>query len=412
MKSATEIEREAQQSRPHAGGDNTGERPSYQLKGGSPIYYLERGVKEEDILLGDGFLERGCIFLVVGPSGVGKSSLAMQAGCLWSCGLPAFGLEPPRDLHIVMIQSEDSDNDLARQSAILKHLEQEGAKIERGKIGSNFWIEPLRGKTGEAAIKAVGSILEQREKTDLLIINPLSAYHGGDIVQNRDNTIFFYSHLIPLLDQFKIAALALHHKGKPKQKVGGKPQETEDLYHDVMYDLLGGSIITNAARGILIISPIKNSKQFKFIIAKRFAESGWETQLQYFKWHDDRAVRLWVPCPAVEAEQAKKTPSKTIEELYNLLPTVGPVHRDQFHLIATNAGFKREEFRGLLAESLREDTPDEWRIHQWDVYNPRGAPQVHYSRTPQPEDQKPEVIKAQRKDAKKVKKNVQCDPSA
>jgi hypothetical protein len=406
MKRAEEFEREAQENSASAEG-NKGTPPLYRLKGGSPVHYLKQGVNKDDILLGDGFLERGSIFLVVGPSGVGKSSLAMQAGCYWSCGEPAFDLKPPRDLRVVMIQSEDSDNDLARQSIILNHLE-----LDRAKIESNFWIEPLRGKTGQAAMDAVRSILEQRERTDLLITNPLSAYHGGDIVQNKDNALFFYGQLIPLLDEFKIAALPLHHKGKPKKQTGAKPQEIEDLLSEVMYDLLGGSVITNAARGILIISPIKNLKKFKFIIAKRFPESGWETQTQYWKWHDDKEVRLWVPCSAVEADQAKNTSSKTIEELYKLLPVDRTVHRNQLYLTAKSAGFKRDEFRGLLAEALRDDTPDEHRIHEWSIYNPRGAPTVHYSRTSQPEDQKPEFVKARREEATRAKEIAETDTGA
>ena len=42
------------------------------------------------------YLCRGGSLLVVGPTGVGKSSLTMQAGMRWSAGQPFFGLTPAR----------------------------------------------------------------------------------------------------------------------------------------------------------------------------------------------------------------------------------------------------------------------------------------------------------------------------
>src|SRR6516162_6948539 len=103
-----------------------------------PISYLQAGVRQQDILLGNGFLERGCAALVAGASGIGKSSIAMQCGCCWSCAQAAFDLAPSQALRIVMVQNEDSRNDLARMSEAIRHL-----NLNIDQIRENFWIETV-----------------------------------------------------------------------------------------------------------------------------------------------------------------------------------------------------------------------------------------------------------------------------
>ena len=51
--------------------------------------------------------------LLVGPTGVGKSSLAMQAMILWALGKAAFGIKPARPLKSLLVQAENDDGDLA-----------------------------------------------------------------------------------------------------------------------------------------------------------------------------------------------------------------------------------------------------------------------------------------------------------
>ena len=103
-------------------GDGTRQEEPYEPKGNSPTGYFNKKIDENDVLLGDGFLEREGAALLAGPSGIGKSSIAMQMGCCWACGTPAFDFKPPRALRIVMMQHEDSQNDLVRQSAIVEWL--------------------------------------------------------------------------------------------------------------------------------------------------------------------------------------------------------------------------------------------------------------------------------------------------
>ena len=241
--------------------DATQEKP-YKPKGNSPTGYFNKKINEDDVLLGDGFLEREGAALLAGPSGIGKSSIAMQMGCCWACGKPAFHFEPPRALRIVMMQHEDSQNDLVRQSAIV-----EWHGLNKALIDTNFWIETVRGQIGAAAVKIMADLVKWW-RADVLILNPLTAYHDGDISQNKDNVRFLYSELGRLLSELRIALFAFHHKGKPPR--GGTKNGHEDVYHEIMYEVLGGSVLTNFFRGIITVSPIPNSAVYRFTVAKRF----------------------------------------------------------------------------------------------------------------------------------------------
>jgi hypothetical protein len=372
----------------------------YKPKGNSPIWYRKQGVREEDILLGEGFLERGTACLLAGSSGIGKSSIAMQMGCCWACGKPAFFIETPRPLRIVMVQNEDSNNDLVRMSEVTHHL-----GLDEVLIDKNFWIETIRGKVGPDAVSVMRDLVEWRS-ADLLMLNPLSAYHAGDISSNKDNIAFLYGELGRLLDEKSCAIFAFHHKGKPPKNLvdarhGKKP---EDVFFEIMYDIIGGSVLTNFFRGIITVSPIGNSEVFKFALAKRFPESGWDQKFQMFKWHEDRQKRLWVPASAVESEEAK-TSGKTLEDLYELVPILGAIPKEALEHAASAAHFTRVEYRGLLAQALDDDlAPEALRIYAWSVYNPHGFKKTSYSRSEQPPNETHEAVKeAKAKERQAVK---------
>jgi hypothetical protein len=73
----------------------------------------------------------------------------MQMGCCWACGEPAFYFGVPHAMRILMIQNEDSKNDIVRQSALMNHL-----GLDHSLINQNFWIETVRGLIGLDAPKS------------------------------------------------------------------------------------------------------------------------------------------------------------------------------------------------------------------------------------------------------------------
>src|SRR5687768_15690667 len=59
------------------------------------------------------YLVRGGGLLLVGPTGIGKSSFSMQAMISWALNKPAFDIHPTGPITSLLIQSENDDGDLA-----------------------------------------------------------------------------------------------------------------------------------------------------------------------------------------------------------------------------------------------------------------------------------------------------------
>lgn len=78
---------------------------------------LRQPVDFKDNLLGDRFLERGRGLIIYGPAGCGKSVAAHQASAEWSAGIAGLHITPAFPLKIIILQTEDSLNDLRESLA-------------------------------------------------------------------------------------------------------------------------------------------------------------------------------------------------------------------------------------------------------------------------------------------------------
>jgi hypothetical protein len=74
--------------------------------------------EDEDALINPSrrFLCRGGSFLIVAPSGVGKSTLLMQMAVCWAIGESFFGIRVKRPLKCVLLQAENDDGDIAEMA--------------------------------------------------------------------------------------------------------------------------------------------------------------------------------------------------------------------------------------------------------------------------------------------------------
>jgi DnaB-like helicase N terminal domain/AAA domain len=142
---------------------------------------------EIDNLLGNRFLcvEGGMLF--VGPSGSGKSSAGVQQDVAWSLGRPAFGIKPSRPLRILTIQAENDDGDLAEMArGICDHLNL--TLEERTLVGERVVYVKEKALTGDPFLRLVRRLV-RKYKPDLIRLDPLQAYAGGDVrdpaVQHR-----------------------------------------------------------------------------------------------------------------------------------------------------------------------------------------------------------------------------------
>ena len=104
------------------------------------------------------YICRGYGAWLIGPSGIGKSSLTLQMAFSWALGQPIFGIRPVRPLRVLIVQSENDDGDLAEGvQGVLPHLgvtpfacELDGLDdrvAHRGAAGvpwRGLWILPVR----------------------------------------------------------------------------------------------------------------------------------------------------------------------------------------------------------------------------------------------------------------------------
>lgn len=221
---------------------------------------------DRSVLLGHRYLNRGDGAVLVGTSGMGKSALCLQLAITWALGRECFGVKPNGPLRSLILQSEDSDGDIAEMwvsmSRVMgltkKEIEQvdERVKIvtERVHRGLGF-VNVLR--THAAA-----------HRPDLVWINPLQAFMDGDVTDSQDLGTFLRGHLNRLNADF--AYFLVHHTTKPAT---GKDR-AERLWHEVMYDMAGGAEIINWARAIMSLRPSAHEGDFNLVLAKRGRRAG------------------------------------------------------------------------------------------------------------------------------------------
>jgi AAA domain len=301
------------------------------LTGGSIVSFANTPVDHTQTLLGTRYLCVGGGMFVVAQSGAGKSSLAIQAGILWSCGRPAFEIRPSRPLRILIVQAEDDKGDVTEAAAMIRQLGL--SESETALADVNTWLEHVNDVCGDAFIAELDAILEQHP-ADIVIINPFTAYLGSDEKDTEACTRFLRNQLNPLLSRHKCAAVIIHHT--PKVNFN----RTDDYRaSDWMYRGSGAATLTNWARAYLTIDRCDNQPgTYRFIAAKRGQRIGWASNdgnpvlERYFCHSTIPGVILW---DAVDEKDAPKLNSKfkalDLDKLLALVPVLDPELKNAFN---------------------------------------------------------------------------------
>jgi hypothetical protein len=273
------------------------------MRGASIVTYAERKIDNSKSLLGNRWLsiEQGAF--VIAPSGHGKSTLVIQAAACWSCGLPAFVIFPGRPLRILIIQSEDDDNDIIEMAWLIDRLNLTPAQREL--VHQNTYIEWVNDATGPQFFQMADDLLDAFSPVDILIINPYSAYQGGDMKDERINNDFLRRDLSALMAKHKCATLPIHHTTKTNY------QKTKDFnWYDWMYNMAGSAALTNWARGVLIMVPSTVPGVYRFIAAKRFEKIGWRDREKWYAHSIENDKFLWVPATQDQINAAGGNPAQ------------------------------------------------------------------------------------------------------
>lgn len=222
---------------------------------------------DPNVLIGKRWLSRGDIFILASTSGMGKSSLSIQAAVTWGLGQPLFGgFRPHRKLKSLIVQSEDGDGDIAEVRLSLEYamkLDDE----QKATVNQNVIIVTDRVHRG-VSFRAELKRLIELHAPDIVWINPLLAFLGGDVNDSTDVGAFLREQLNSLNEPARFAYGIVHHTAKPPK------ERKERQWNEVMYEMAGSADLTNAARAVLALQATETQGEFKLIAAKRGPRAG------------------------------------------------------------------------------------------------------------------------------------------
>ncbi len=239
-----------------------------------------------DELLRHRFLCRGGAALLVGPTGVGKSSFALQAGVLWTLGHPFFGIEPARPLTVWLVQAENDAGDMAEmRQGVTQGLVAEGTASEKDVQGACERIRVFSEdtRTGDAFRAFLAEVLdrEQADRPDLLIVDPLYAYFGQDVSDQAAVSKWTRNIINPLIHQHNIGLVLVHHTNKPATGTNKAQWQAGDF----AYLGAGSAEWCNWARAVLALRNIGNDEVYELRAAKRGRRLRWRDENDSFAYH-------------------------------------------------------------------------------------------------------------------------------
>lgn len=219
-------------------------------------------------LLGDRYLCRGHAGMVVGGSGMGKSTLAYQASICWALGKPFMGIPvtaPKGYLVQVHFQSEDEDGDIAEvRECVMFALNL--TDEERVLLSQRLFIITEKELRGEAFVADM-AITAKKLGADIVWINPLHAFMKGDIKDAEAVGDFCRGGLNAANRDSQWAYIIVHHTPKPQNHAGRDPKERE--WNEVMYEGAGSADLVNFCRAVQVLKATKTEGDFNLYLAKR-----------------------------------------------------------------------------------------------------------------------------------------------
>ena len=258
-------------------------------------------IPEHRKLAGNDWLRRHDIAFFNSGAGMGKSVAMGQLVMAWGLGLPYFDIAPARPLKILHFCGEDDEVTLGQiREGFLENSEALTGKVltasDLDLLDENLETDFSREFAGNAFIAHLEKRLSEKP-VDLVIINPLLSFIGGNIVELASE--FLRGGLMPVLQDHDCTALIAHHT----------PKLVADSWEkmDFTYSGIGGGEIANIPRTILTLSPTKVKGLCMLHVSKRVF-TGWLdgdfkfSDCFFIKRTDDPSRPAWLPVSHDDAE--------------------------------------------------------------------------------------------------------------
>ncbi len=273
------------------------------------------------------FLYKAAVALLLGPTGIGKSSFVLQLAIHLAVGRALFGIEPGAfyrriGMRVLLVQAENDEGDLAEmRDGILKGCENL-TEAEKAEAMTRIKIVTICDRSAERFTEMLDVLLEKEGPFDIVIVDPAFAYLGGDTNSQKAVSHFMRELINPLLHKHNVGMLLCHHTNKPlrgKEKDGWAAG-------DFAYLGAGSAEWVNPARAALAIRSIGSDRIFELRAAKRGRRLGWKdadgesTNVQHIAHHDEPGVICWRQATEEELEALKAAePSKGRPRKFDLL---------------------------------------------------------------------------------------------
>ncbi len=225
----------------------------------------------ESELLRNRFLSRKGSMLIVGNTGIGKSSLTMQMMIQWALGVGCFGINPARPLKSLLVQGENDEQDLAEmRDGVVGSLQlnDEQRALVNGSVVVCHEVE----RSSEEFVEEVLDRLIVTHQPDLVWIDPVFQYLGGDSNQQEVVSSFLRQQLGSLLKRHQCAVVLIHHTNKPGRANNNSTSSNPNLR---AYDAAGSAEFGNWPRAIFSLQATKDGSLYKLVAAKRGGRLGW-----------------------------------------------------------------------------------------------------------------------------------------
>jgi hypothetical protein len=307
------------------------------------------------------FLCRGSGMLWAAPTGVGKSTLALQAMLCFGAGRECLGFIPTGPLKSVYFQSENDDGDIAElREGILKGLA--FTEEERKQAVANVQCLTVDDLSGPEFLRKIVEPACRDLKPDLLWIDPLLTYVGGDTGRQEVVSPWLRNHLNPILHRYAVACIIIHHTNKPPT---GREKTTWQA-GDFAYLGSGSSELANWPRAVVGIRSVGSHSVFELVLGKRGSRARWRnedgsTAYSRFIAHGDDGI-YWRAAHEDEIPtKGGRKATNTVEDILDVLGKGEMTAKDWQELCETESGIKRSTFfdlkkiafeRRLISQSL------------------------------------------------------------
>lgn len=322
--------------------------------------YTAELADRSDVLLGVEWLYRGNGAILISSSGVGKSSLTMQASMHFALGLPFMGIPCERKLNILMVQAENAIRDIARMGlGITKGCEWTQEQMEE--ISKRLFISNISSRRNNNLIKRIEKILLDLKRKgieiDLIVLDPAFSYIKGNVSAAEDVGVFLRDCMQPMLIRWNLGLLLIHHTGKA---IPARDKDKATM--DPKYMGTGSVEFTNWARATLTILSIGSSDIFELYADKRGGEIGWgrnhdgtRIRSQYIRHSREDSMIHWCEPSIAELNHIlQKSDEKYMDRAtwrpQELLEVLGKNRWrfEEFYAEAQKRGWKRATFKSKL----------------------------------------------------------------